>query len=304
MRYFISHSDDRDFFYSIDKLVIHGKFLYNSFDDFQCRLNTLLLKYVVSPDELPFDICFLRDTYWESRKSLTYINNFKFELIYNGEISTFWLGTHFKSYDKTLLTWKLEINPNKCMPCNFVSDLFFLLSDLSQRGSVSVGEYDIAVDMPISREDLYLVKDQRKYQCVVNSAIDKTEYLGCRHTMGFCKLYNKQLESNLDCVLSRFEMTCTTLSVLDIMSRFPTVYYACTQLSFPGLKLTDTDKFILRTLVLDPVRISELGYDKRCKMKKALESAFTVLLFDKSCISNLVSALSDLTTFFRGVEIR
>ena len=303
MRYFISFPDSRNFVYSIDKLVIHGKFLYNSFYDFQRRLNTLMLKYVVSPDELPFDICFLRDTYWESRKSLTYINNFKFDLIYNGDVTTFWLGTHFKSYDNTLLTWKLELNPNKCMPCNFVSDLFFLLLDLSKNDSVSVGEYDIAVDMPISRDDLYLVKDQRKYQSVVNSAIDKTEYLGCRHTMGFCKLYNKQLESKLDSVMSRFEMTCTNLSVLDIMSRFPTVYYACPQLSLPDLKLSDTDKFILRTLVLDPLRISELSYDKRRKMKQALESAFTILLFDKSCISNLVAALSDLNTFFRGVEI-
>ena len=295
MRYYVSFSDDFNYTYSIDKLVLHGTFLYNTFDEFSARLNSLMIKSVCY-DELPFSMSLYRDTYYQSLKKLTYLNNFKFELCFGSEQSSFWLGTHFQGFDKTLDTWKLELNPNKCMPCDFVSSLFSLLNTYSKH--ISIGEYDIAVDIPLPRDFLFLVKDKRKYQCILNSSVDKTEYLGSRHQNGFCKLYNKQLESCLNSPLTRFEVTCTSLLLSDILSVFPLIYAQREQFLFIDSKLNDTDKFILKTLIFDPVRISELGRSKRKKMSEALQCAFKPVSFDSSCLFSLLSSLSDLPSFF------
>ena len=295
MRYYVSFSDDSNYTYSIDKLVLHGTFLYNTFDEFSACLNSLLIKSVCY-DEMPFSMSLYRDTYYQSLKKLTYLNNFKFELCLGSEQSSFWLGTHFQGFDKTLDSWKLELNPNKCMPCDFVSSLFSLLNTYSK--NISIGEYDIAVDIPLCRDSLFLVKDKRKYQCILNSSVDKTEYLGSRHSHGFCKLYNKQLESCLKSPLTRFEVTCTSLLLSDILSVFPLIYAQREQLLFIDSKLNDTDKFILKTLIFDPVRISELGRNKRKKMSEALQCAFKPVSFDSSCLSSLLSSLSDLSSFF------
>lgn len=295
MRYYCSYIDSLGYCYSVDKLVLHGTFLYNCFDEFSACLNTLLIKSVCY-EEMPFSCVLYRDTYYQSLKKLTYLNNFKFELCFGSETSSFWLGTHFQSFDNTLNTWKLELNPNKCMPCDFVSALFRLLKTYSK--FVDIGEYDIAVDLPISRDSLFLIKDKRKYHSIVNSAVDKTEYLGCRHEHGFCKLYNKQKESKLDYPLSRFEITCTSLQVPSVLSSCPIIYFYRSQMSFVDFKLSDTDLFILRTLIVEPSRISELGRKMRQKMSLALESALDVVVFDSLAVSRLLSSLSDLDSFF------
>lgn len=304
MRYYRSFVDKSDYCYSVDKLVLHGSFLYNTFDEFSARLNTLLIKFTCY-DEMPFSVSLFRDTYYQSLKKLTYLNNFKFELCQKTQVglekSSFWLGTHFQSFDNTLNTWKLEINPNKCMPSDFVSTLFRLLKTYSK--FVEVGEYDIAVDLPVSRDSLFLIKDKRKYQSIVNGSVDKTEYLGCRHEHGFCKLYNKQKESKLDFPLTRFEITCTRLKASAVVDSLPTIYIQRGQLAMVDMKLTDTDMFILKTLISEPSRLSELGRRVRLKMREALRCAFTVVVFDFSCISRLVSVLSDLDSFFGGVSV-
>lgn len=304
MRYYRSFVDKSDYCYSVDKLVLHGSFLYNTFDEFSARLNTLLIKFTCY-DEMPFSVSLFRDTYYQSLKKLTYLNNFKFELCQKTQVGlekfSFWLGTHFQSYDKTLDTWKLELNPNKCMPCDFVSELFALLRFYSK--FIEVGEYDIAVDLPVSRDSLFLIKDKRKYQSIVNGSVDKTEYLGCRHEHGFCKLYNKQKESKLDFPLTRFEITCTRLKASAVVDSLPTIYIQRGQLAMVDMKLTDTDMFILKTLISEPSRLSELGRRVRLKMREALRCAFTVVVFDFSCISRLVSVLSDLDSFFGGVSV-
>ena len=300
MRYYCSFVDKSDYYYSIDKLVLHGSFLYDCWDEFSARLRLLMIRFTCY-EEMPFSVSLFRDTYYHSFKKLTYSNNFKFELCQGSDTFSFWLGTHFQLYDKTLDTWKLELNPNKCMPCDFVSELFALLRFYSK--FVEVGEYDIAVDFPFSRDLFYLVKDKRKYQTIFNSAVDKTEYLGSRHEHGFCKLYNKQKESKLDCPLTRFEITCTRLKASAVVDSLPTIYIQREQLVLTDIKLTDTDKFILKTLISAPSRLSELGRDKRSKMREALQCAFTVVAFDSLCISHLVSVLSDLDSFFGGVSV-
>lgn len=298
MRYYQPLRFDNNI-YSLDKLVLNGKFFYNSFDSFQASLHSLIMKYSFS-DGAPCDLVLLKNTFYVSKRKLTFLNNFNFELTYpcwsRGEVFSFWLGTHFQTYEKTLDTWKLELNPNKCMPCEFVSELFFLLKSHSK--TVEVSEYDISIDIPISRENLFLVKDNRKYSLYQNSQSDKTEYLGTRHTQGFVKLYNKQLEQKLKEPLTRFEMTCTTFDVESIMHKVPTVYVLKNQLEMVDFKLTGTDLFILKTLLLEPSRIVELERKKRSKIEKALEFCVFQFDVDKSTFYKLISCLKDLPLFF------
>lgn len=295
MRYYVSFVDSSKYCYSVDKLVVHGSFLYDCWDEFSARLRLLLIRFTCY-EEMPFSVSLFRDTYYHSFKKLTYSNNFKFELCQGSDTFSFWLGAHFQSYDKTLNTWKLELNPNKCLPCEFVSELYALLRFYSKQ--VDVAEFDIAVDMPFSRDSFFLVKDKRKYQCVVNSSVNKTEYLGCRHQHGFVKLYNKQEESNLDYSLTRFEISCTSLHLCDIVDSLPCVYFLSGQIGLVDIDLNDTDKFILKTLILDPSRLLELGRKKRSKMREALKCAFVPVSFDSVCFSRLLASLSDLGKFF------
>lgn len=102
----------------------------------------------------------------------------------------------------------LEFNPNKCMPA-FYQDFNFILLCCS---SVKISRMDLAIDIPISREYLHLSRFNGKgcrstYTSILKTYEDKTEYLGTHQHFGFVKLYNKQKESNLDCVMSRLEIT-------------------------------------------------------------------------------------------------
>lgn len=287
-----------DCVYSVDKLILNGKFLYNSFDSFQASLNSLIMKYSFL-EGAPCDLVLLKNTYYVSKRKLSFMNNFSFELTFGGfnhEVFSFWLGTHFQTYEKTLDTWKLELNPNKCMPCEFVSELFFLLKSHSKM--IEVSEFDLAVDIPILREDVFLIKDNRKYSLYQNSQSDKTEYLGSRHTQGFVKLYNKQLEQKLKEPLTRFEMTCTTFDVESILHKVPTIYILKNQLEIIDLNLNATDLFILKTLLSEPSRIVELGRYQRIKIEKAMEFSVCQFDVDKSTFYKLISYLKDLPLFF------
>lgn len=288
----------KDVVYSIDKLILSGKFLYNSFDSFQASLNSLIMKYSFL-EGAPCELVLLKNTYYVSKRKLSFMNNFSFELTFgafNHNTFSFWLGTHFQTYDKTLDTWKLELNPNKCMPCEFVSELFFLLKLYSK--SIEVSEYDLAVDISVMREYVFLIKDNRKYSLYQNSQSDKTEYLGSRHTQGFVKLYNKQLEQKLQEPLTRFELTCTTFDVESILHKVPMIYILKNQLEIIDLRLNATDLFILKTLLSEPSRIVELGRYQRIKIEKALECSVSKFEIDKSMFYKLISYLKDLPLFF------
>lgn len=98
----------------------------------------------------------------------------------------------------------IEFNPNKCFCEQFSDDVRFIIG---QAFKWDVVRWDLAIDIPLAREKLYLPKDQRIYTLQKVSNSDKTEYLGRRNNAGFVKLYNKTIESNLDYDLTRLEVT-------------------------------------------------------------------------------------------------
>lgn len=106
---------------------------------------------------------------------------------------------------------------------NRINEIFFKIFSLVKRYSnYTVKRYDLAIDIPVSRVDVHLFKDTRKYTQFYRSAYDVTEYLGSGQNSGRVKVYNKTLESDLDYDLTRFEITLEVLtyeSFLKVMPR-------------------------------------------------------------------------------------
>lgn len=90
--------------------------------------------------------------------------------------------------------------------------------------SASVKRFDFAVDVPFSRDEVQLLKDQRNYYLFSRSALDFTEYLGQADAGGRVKVYNKQIESELDYPLTRIEITCDSFDYQRFSSKWPKVY--------------------------------------------------------------------------------
>lgn len=273
------------FIFSIDKIVVTGSLNHDSIDHIFKEIHRLDFSHTdiwakanQEPFFIPAGLYLHGYQYYESKKNLSYRHCFDFEIVHHsasvkGERATFWLGVGFNKFGKVdNESWKLEFNPNKVLPCDFCSELFGVL--MCNSYWVELKEYDIAVDVPLQRDSFFLsVRNGRKYGLIQNSATDKTEYSGVRHTNGFTKLYNKQLEQKLDSPLTRIEFTFTTLDYFASRDSIPNIYYYdVLQMRMIGLQLTDTDRFILNTLLSAPNRIAELSRTKREKMQSVISN--------------------------------
>lgn len=99
----------------------------------------------------------------------------------------------------------IEFNPNSfCDSPEFWQEYKWLMKYFPYPEIV---RFDIAIDIPINRKSVAIVKDNRMYTCFRKSAADFTEHLGLRNTVGRVKLYNKEIESKLSYPLTRLEIT-------------------------------------------------------------------------------------------------
>ena len=90
--------------------------------------------------------------------------------------------------------------------------------------SIRIKRWDLAVDVPYGRDCVQLIKDNRKYSQFYKSSQDFTEYLGSMSSPGRVKIYNKQLEAELDYPLTRIEVTLDSLDYIDCCRCWPNVY--------------------------------------------------------------------------------
>lgn len=242
------------------------------------------LRYTTAQELLDALACsvWIEFDHWESRRPGTYRNQFSIKL--DGERS-YWLGVGLNEYGKSRQgdNAKLEFNPNKVWPCR---SLLWLLKMLRQRmrllDGCAVKAWDLAVDIPAPREDFELVRDARMYEEQTHSASNRTQYVGARNQPGRCKLYNKQLESDLPEPLTRLEVTVEGLAgAPEVAAIWPRVYRRTGfQTGMDIARLHDTDRFIFATLLREPDRLRELGRRKAEKMRALLEAAGYVLEFD------------------------
>lgn len=271
------------FIFSIDKIILNGSLNHNSIEHIFKEIHRLDYSYTdiwakanQEPFFIPAGMYLYSYQYYESRKNLSYRHCFDFEIVdyrppAKGDRVSFWLGIGFNKFGNVdNESWKLEFNPNKVLPCDFCYELFGVL--MCNSYWIDLKEYDIAVDIPLTRDCFFLsVRNGRKYGLIQNSATDKTEYSGLRHTNGFTKLYNKQLEQKLDTPLTRLEFTFTSLDFETSRDSIPNIFYYDTlQLKMSDLILNDTERFILNTLLVSPNRVNELGRYMAQKMKSIL----------------------------------
>lgn len=115
----------------------------------------------------------------------------------------------------------LDINPNK-VPYEVLSLFVRLLRGSSQ--SISLQRFDLALDLPLPRDEVFLQRDARRGYRLFDEAGGRTEYQGKRDSHGALKLYDKTKESSLAVPVTRCEVTVvpgTSPSVADV---FPVMH--------------------------------------------------------------------------------
>lgn len=205
--------------------------------------------------------------YWTSASVSKFKHNFDFEVsrterYFMGVQANWMTPSQYNTYVR------LEFNPSKLFACLEFFDLHRRL--VAAALHVDVKKFDLAIDIPVSREDCFIFKDQRREIMYKLSESNKTSYLGQRGQHGHVKLYNKQLESDLPNPLTRLEITIDYehITELEFRSIFPKVMYFDTgQLEFDDTSYSDTDRVLLLACLEHPDYLSMLNYRRRKKIE-------------------------------------
>lgn len=212
--------------------------------------------------------------------------------------STVSLGVGFNgSTREDNLKGFIEFNPNKVFP-EWLEEFYKILSYCSD---VSIARMDIAIDIPINRAFLSLVKDNRHKEIHWNNKEDKTEYLGVRNTPGRVKLYNKALESKLAVDLTRLEITCKC-DLADFKKHVPSVicsgdFKQMCFMDFDYTGLNKTDRVLVKLLNDLPadernMYVKQLAYEKRKKIEPFV-SDNEQLSIEYQCVCNIINMFKD-----------
>lgn len=184
--------------------------------------------------------------------------------------NSFWLGVGLNSRSIEWKRVRLDWNPNKVSKSRALQSLFNFLCSKSKPMHREIKRFDLAIDIPVDRQSCILVKDNRVYS-ERRHGKQWTQYLGAKSShVGRVKLYNKQLEANLSYPLTRLELTLSP--DLDYKKiNFPTVYYIDnSQVALDEMKATDTDRFILNSVLQGVGTTRELGRKTREKIESLM----------------------------------
>lgn len=223
--------------------------------------------------------------------------------------NSFSLGLIYNDLNKITNDCFIEFNPNKCLNEFGTGLVQPFLEYIKRFGShIELVRYDLAIDIPIEREFVSLDKDMRKYTKLwftdvetnysqIVSDIEKkqihykidvkskslsnsTEYLGQRNKSGFVKLYNKQIESDLDKPTTRLEITLDSISYDKFIQVLPniSIYKNVSQSDLDNLN--DTEKVLLKLLQQNSncdLYLKQLGRKMQDKLKRILYTNDSVL---------------------------
>lgn len=187
----------------------------------------------------------------------------------------------------------IEFNPNKVG-----KEGVALINHLKKSGArFSLVRFDLAIDFPICRDTLRLVKDKRKYGCEISSSM--TEYLGQRNKAGRVKVYDKRVESQLDYDCSRVELTCDgKWTVEQILNHLPIVFHYSGNL-FDGLqRMTKNYAIAVQALMAKGDTLEPwLDLVSNTQTKSQLRKAFgkqKALFYSSECIRRSLVYVSDI----------
>lgn len=167
---------------------------------------------------------------------------------------------------------RMEFNPNKVATTKAFKTVHAAMIASTRVFARYISRFDLAVDIPVERENCFLVKDRRMY-IERRHGKELTQYLGSKSSkVGRVKLYNKKLEAKLDFPLTRLELTLDPKTKYED-NNFPVVYVTDgNSIREAGLKVTDTDRFILEAVVQGFGALDRLGRKTRAKIEKLLEN--------------------------------
>lgn len=280
LKYFMPVRTSTGDTYSIDKLLLDFKLRYQGGGEWA----TGFLGFLASDMSISCE-------HWVSWKIGSFREQFTFDC---GDENSFWVGVGLNDgTGRVVNRVRLEFNPNKVAETYVFTKVFNALFSWAA-GPPGVVRFDLAVDFPVLRSDCHLLQDRRKYEEYRKNEKDRTQYLGERNKPGRCKLYNKALEVGLGYPLSRFEITVSgeAMAYKDVLALWPQVLvWDDLQMSFDGVKLNDTDRFIMKALIINPELISELGRRKREKIECIMERYTRFLGIDKLVYETIISQL-------------
>lgn len=197
----------------------------------------------------------------------------------------------------------LEVNPNKCF--DSLQCLYDIQRILDASWSFKLLRFDLAIDIPLSRSMVSLVKDRRKYALVQHSTKNKTEYLGVRNSSGFIKLYNKALEQgDEDGELTRLEMTCAGDWTADqIVEKLPYVFPLSRNDPAEAVKrLNSSQRVLVRAIRSHPDRdelFKSLCADLRVKLRPYIYDVNGMISYDTDAV---LSVLANIRQFEQDME--
>lgn len=285
MLFYYNEIVKNDITYSID--MVRLRLDFSSLDHIEQFGGWLSKPYHIHIEQYPL-----------SSKAFSY--RYLFKIKCNND-SSFVCGLGFNGTDRSS-GWIgfLEFNPNKVVDTPEFREFFKILGVHCPWAELV--RYDIAIDVPVARSYCSMAKDKRKYTVVQNSAEDTTEYLGIHNKSGFCKLYNKKLESDLDHELTRFEITVNgDLSYSEVIDLFPIIDVMEFQQDLSAqLSLNDTQIVLVDLLKRLPVTeqryyFNRLGRKMRDKISPYVFASVDRFLLPQDVFSELFLQLRNYT---------
>jgi hypothetical protein len=258
--------------YSLDKLTLEFAMKTNDMqrlmDKLQNRTN------ITSWTSFKMAVC--RYNYSISLTDETVTETFNGKEIHVKESNnSFWIGLepNWKGFDSNIKYGRLEFNPCKVGEYLEFQELFYFIYANVAVNCLTPVKFDVAIDIPVSRDKVYLIKDSRTYEEYANSKTDRTQYLGKRNSHGRIKLYNKALELKLEGLdLTRVECTIDfkNRSREEFERLLPTMYILDSY-QIP-IECNGTDKVILIACLQDMNLKNELGRKKKEKIESYLDN--------------------------------
>lgn len=185
--------------------------------------------------------------------------------------NSFWIGAVLNGSKPEWGRVRVDFNPNKVSRHEVFQTVLGYCVGSTRPMHRRIRRYDLAVDIPVSRQDAFLVKDSRAYS-ELRHGQRVTQYLGARSsTVGRVKLYNKQTEARLNYPLTRLELTLDPSTPYEKIN-FPEVYYLeNNQIGMDELKATDTERFIMNAILQGCGTVDQLGRRTQAKIRSLLE---------------------------------
>lgn len=229
VKYFISKKDQNGFVYSIDNCIFEYSLKYPSYkDDFIKFLQGLREKHN------------LQDEYWE-RLNLKPCSKWYWasDIVHlcNGIYLSIGRWNYVKGNDNPVFVpvVKLEINLNK----HGLKPAYSDLNDWLIKYCIScyLVKYDFAIDIPCKLNEIEVLKSRKE-----KGLYKGTRYYGQRNKHGYCKIYDKGKELQLDYDLTRVEHTFLYKNIPSLEN----IYIKTNELNTEKLK--DTDICIIEML--------------------------------------------------------